>query len=104
MKVCILTLDGYFNYGNLLQRYALSTIVKKLGFQVFSIEHSPNHFLPKWYWKFRWKEYVKFLLNWRMFRSDFFNGNVGLEMVRQGRIKAWIDRYINTENKPVDMK
>lgn len=33
-KVGIITLDGYFNYGNRLQNYALQEVVKDLGFEV----------------------------------------------------------------------
>lgn len=36
-KVGIITLNGYHNYGNRLQNYALQEIVKKLGFEVETI-------------------------------------------------------------------
>lgn len=36
-KVAIVTLNGYFNYGNRLQNYALQETIKYLGFSVDSI-------------------------------------------------------------------
>ncbi len=33
-KIAIITLNGYFNYGNRLQNYALQEIVKSMGFSV----------------------------------------------------------------------
>lgn len=36
-KVAIITLNGYFNYGNRLQNYALQESIKKLGFEVETI-------------------------------------------------------------------
>jgi len=39
-KVGILTLNGYFNYGNRLQNYALQEVIKCLGFDVETIKVS----------------------------------------------------------------
>ncbi|MGU8653251.1 polysaccharide pyruvyl transferase family protein [Clostridium perfringens] len=36
-KIAILTLNGYFNYGNILQNYALQNIIEKLGFECETI-------------------------------------------------------------------
>ena len=36
-KIGIITLNGYFNYGNRLQNYALQEVLKSLGFQVETI-------------------------------------------------------------------
>lgn len=36
-KVAILTLNGYFNYGNRLQNYALQEVLKNLGFNVETV-------------------------------------------------------------------
>lgn len=36
-KVAVLTLKGYFNYGNRLQKYALSKILHDMGLEVYSI-------------------------------------------------------------------
>lgn len=37
LKVGIITLNGYFNYGNRLQNYALQEVIKGLGFEVDTI-------------------------------------------------------------------
>lgn len=42
-KAAIITLNGYFNYGNRLQNYALQEVIKQLGFEVETILH---HELP----------------------------------------------------------
>src|SRR5690625_2987131 len=36
-KIGIITLNGYFNYGNRLQNYALQEMLKDLGFEVETI-------------------------------------------------------------------
>lgn len=36
-KVAILTLNGYYNYGNRLQNYALQEVIKSLGFDVETV-------------------------------------------------------------------
>ena len=104
MKICTLTLDGYFNYGNVLQRYAMWRILSDLGAEVDSLLHSPDRFLPQVYWRWNWKEPVKFLLDWRGFRSQFFCGVNGMEMVRQGKIKEWCDRYLEIRKAPDDLR
>lgn len=40
MKVGIITLNGYFNYGNRLQNYALQKSLEKLGVNVTTIWHT----------------------------------------------------------------
>lgn len=39
-KVAILTLGGYFNYGNRLQNYALQEVVKSLNFDIETIKNN----------------------------------------------------------------
>ena len=94
MRIGKLTLDGYFNYGNVLQNYALEQVLKKYG-DVDCLWHMPDNFLPRVWYQWSWKEPVKFILNWRGFRSELFSDMHGMEMVRQGKIKDWCDRYIN---------
>lgn len=36
-KVAIVTLTGYFNFGNRLQNYALSKVLKKLGYEPYTV-------------------------------------------------------------------
>lgn len=41
-KIGIITLNGYFNYGNRLQNYAVEQILQSLDFEVKTIRHSFN--------------------------------------------------------------
>ena len=36
-KIGLITLNGYFNYGNRLQNYALQEVIKSLGFNVETV-------------------------------------------------------------------
>ena len=47
MKVCIMTLQGNFNYGNRLQNYALQEILKKIGYDVYSYPTNDTNSLNK---------------------------------------------------------
>ena len=47
LKIANLTLDGYFNYGNVLQRYAVCNLLMGLGAEVESLWCSQQAgFLP----------------------------------------------------------
>ncbi len=103
MKIGKLTLDGYYNYGNVLQNYALQTVLKKYADVVEHIWHEPDNFLPQTWWKWSWKEPIKYILNWRGFRDNLLSGINGMEMVRQGRIRDWCMRYIDTRQTGGDL-
>ena len=94
MRIGKITLDGYFNYGNLLQNYALQQVLLRYATKVDTLWHTEDNFLPQTYWQWTWKQPVKYLINWKNFRTDFFSGLIGYEMVRQGNLKDWADRYI----------
>lgn len=95
MRIGKLTLDGYLNYGNVLQNYALQQVLEKYGI-VDCIWHShDNFFINTWQCQKNWKTYIKLLLNWRGIWQKFFSKLHGMEMVRQGKIKDWCDRFIN---------
>lgn len=94
LKIGKLTLDGYFNYGNVLQNYALQQVIKVYG-DVDCLWHMPDNFLLRIWYRWGWKEPIKFVLNWHGFRSQLFSDVHGMEIVRQGKIKDWCDRYIN---------
>lgn len=78
-------------------------VLQQLGGEVESLCHTPDNFLPQVYWRWSWKELVKFLLNWHGFRDAFFCGDKGLEMVRQGKIRDWCARYINIQQASDDL-
>ena len=48
-KIATITLDGYFNYGNVLQRYALGQLLADMGSVVDSLWFSESaELLPYW--------------------------------------------------------
>ncbi|MBQ7199448.1 MAG: polysaccharide pyruvyl transferase family protein [Selenomonadaceae bacterium] len=47
MKVAQITLNGYFNYGNILQKYALYQTLKKFVDDVTVLWYGPNNFTPE---------------------------------------------------------
>lgn len=95
MRIGKITLDGYFNYGNLLQNYALQQVLLRYADEVETLWHTGENFLPETYWKWGWKEPIKYLINWKGFRTKFRQGSNGPEMVRQGKLRDWADRYIH---------
>ena len=94
MRIAKFTLDGYFNYGNILQNYALQQVLQKYTDEVDTIWTKPHNFLPQSWWLWPWKKSIKWLIDWKGFRTKFFNGHFGLEMARQVRIRDFADRYI----------
>lgn len=94
MNIGKITLDGYSNYGNLLQNYALQQVLLQYAVKVETIWHTEDNFLPQNYWKWTWKQPIKYLINWNNFRTNFLNGQIGVEMVRQGKLRDWADRHI----------
>lgn len=103
MKIGKITLDGYNNYGNVLQNYALNIILENYG-EVESIWHTSEEVMPKTWWHWGWKEPIKFVLNYKGFRSKIFSDFHGMEMVRQGKIKDWCDRYISIRKAQADLR
>ena len=101
-KVAIVTLDGYFNYGNVLQRYALCNILADLGYSARSLWCNEGFYLLEslsthcpWmekYWS--WKTYIKMLINWKGNTGKMLGGFNGWEAARCAFIKSFCDRYI----------
>lgn len=102
IRVAKFTLDGYFNYGNVLQNYALQQVLMRYADQVDTLWTQPDNFMPKVWWKWRWKECMKWLINWRNYRTEITSGHVGLEMARQTKIRDFSDRYISYPRVSVD--
>lgn len=96
IRIGKLTIDGYYNYGNLLQNYALQQILLQYADTVATIWHEPDNFLPRTGLPFTWKDSIKFILNWKDYRHTYLKKHLGCEMVRQGKLKDWSDRYIQT--------
>lgn len=95
IRIAKFTLDGYFNYGNVLQNYALQQVLLRYADKVDTIWTQPETFLPETWWKWTWKMYIKWLIDWRNFRTEITNGRVSREMARQIKIRDFSDRYIS---------
>ena len=64
IRIAKFTLDGYFNYGNVLQNYALQQMLLRYADRVDTLWTQPYNFMPEVWWNWRWKEYIKWLINW----------------------------------------
>ena len=102
LKIANLTLDGYFNYGNVLQRYAVCSLLAGLGAEVASLWFSSKAgFLPYLYSRYPWmkeswdwKTWVKLGINWKGVTGKWFSGQNAWEAARSAVIKSFVDRYI----------
>ena len=102
LKIANLTLDGYSNYGNVLQRYAVCNLLMGLGAEVESLWFSPQAgFLPylqsHYPWmkdSWDWKTWVKLGINWKGATHKMFSGENAWEAARSAVIKSFVDRYI----------
>lgn len=102
LKIANLTLDGYSNYGNVLQRYAVCNLLMGLGAEVESLWFSPQAgFLPylqsHYPWmkdSWDWKTLVKLGINWKGATSKLLSGREAWEAARSAVIKSFVDRYI----------
>ncbi|KMO85528.1 hypothetical protein AB840_13110 [Megasphaera cerevisiae DSM 20462] len=94
LQIANLTINGYFNYGNVLQKYALHQILLRYACVVDSIWWNEDNFLPH-SWKWTWKETIKYVINWRQFRHYFTQNQFGWEMIRQFVIRRFCQQYIH---------
>ena len=102
LKIANLTLDGYSNYGNVLQRYAVCNLLMGLGAEVASLWFSSKAgFLPylqsHYPWmkdSWDWKTWVKLGINWKGATHKMFSGENAWEAARSAVIKSFVDRYI----------
>ena len=102
LKIANLTLDGYSNYGNVLQRYAVCNLLMGLGAEVESLWFSPQAgFLPYLQSHYPWmkdsldlKTWVKLGINWKGVTGKWFSGQNAWEAARSAVIKSFVDRYI----------
>ena len=88
MRVAQITLDGYFNYGNILQKYALQHTLKKFTDSTVVLYHKDcNQFHKNGYWA-HLKPTSPILENPQ--RYDYY------EAIRCSKIKEFEERYIDT--------
>lgn len=95
MKLAKLTLDGYFNYGNILQNYALEQVLLRYADQVETIWHIDDNFSVNIRRPVTLKRVVKWVLNWKGARDtsqDIWNR---YEVVRQAKNKEFCDRFLH---------
>ncbi len=88
IRIAKFTLDGFYNYGNLLQSYALQQMLRNYSLHVHSIWTQRYNFLPDTWWK--WREYIKYVL-----KPRDLNVEIGWEMARQARMRDFATRYID---------
>ena len=96
-KVGIITLNGYFNFGNRLQNYALQRFLKNLDSNIYSE--------TIWYEKLSLKldekltRYVNirnYVFNKHGFRKFINSGRYMFDVIREYNFKKFNDRYINS--------
>lgn len=110
MKIGKITLDGYFNYGNKLQNYALqSFLFHKMNLAIDTLWKTPsqrNILLPgNSGWKV-WgiKESIKSLINWKHFRYKLILEDIRIDAIRQYRFKCFDDKWIFTRYDCIDLR
>lgn len=103
IRIGKLTLDGYFNYGNLLQNYALQQVLLNYADTVDTIWHEKGQSCIPGSHHLTWKEMIKFVLNWNNFRDFYHKQHLACEIERQKKIKEWSDRYIHIRMDVTDL-
>lgn len=103
MNIGKITFDGYNNYGNTLQNYALQEYLKKYASKVETLWHSPNEKLEE-FWKWGKKEELKFLLNHDSFRGNVKSGIRAWEFARRVRGMDFTQKHINIRYDIKDLK
>ena len=88
MKIGKLTFDGYNNYANVLQNYALRQVLLRYVDAVDGLWHEQDNFRVRTWHQWSWKEPIKLLLNYHGFRSDIFSDFHGTEIVHEGVNKS----------------
>ncbi len=97
MKIGKLTQDGYGNYGNILQNYALQEFLLNYADTVDSVWHTPTELLCK-FWQWGWKGEIKYLINYKNFRKNVKSGYMSWEYVRNARFYDFSQKYIHNVN------
>lgn len=94
IKIAIITLNGYFNYGNRLQNYALQIELEK------SIEDAIVETV--WYEKYNLEKFITFnnirryVFNRHGFRHFIDSGKYFYKFIREYNFKKFSDKYINS--------
>lgn len=96
LKVAKVTLDGYYNYGNRLQCYALQEYLEGMQISVDTIwhDHGEVDIIKKGGWEF--KDYIKFIINWKSFRTNSCNGFRESDVIRRYKFREFTQKFIHT--------
>lgn len=88
MKIGIVTLNGYENYGNRLQNFALQEIVENLGFEVYTL------------WPFSFKQQFKYFLKIMLPLKNKYKKNRALYLFTKKYIKTkFVNKNADIANK-----
>lgn len=100
-KVGIITLNGYFNYGNRLQNYALSKSIESMGHEVVTIWDKDKKKIIKDFikkqliWIPRFRRYRNFMIFSRKFTKEvLLSRKEKLDYIVIGSDQVWNPRYI----------
>lgn len=98
-KIGIITINGYYNYGNRLQNYALQRFLSKLSSNnvVHTIWHTKNNYkITNNNEIFSLKNSVKYLINWNGYRDNVQSNMFIYDYIKEYNLKKFSDRYIDT--------
>lgn len=70
-RIGIITLFGYFNYGNRLQNYALEQAIKEFGFEVATVVVQKKAEVRKLKWKKKVLNWEQKFVNWEQKNSKY---------------------------------
>ena len=96
MRIGIITLNGFFNYGNRLQNYALQEFLKQIvpDAEVNTIWYEKDNFkLNEHIVSF--KNLRRYLFNRHNFRNYIDNNIILYDIIREYNIKHFSDKFIN---------
>lgn len=97
LKVGIITLNGYFNYGNRLQNYALQKFLKNINANIYPETVLYEKFNLKLEEKLtRYVNIRNYILNKNGFREFINSGKYKLDIIREYNFKKFSDKYINS--------
>lgn len=103
IKIGLITLNGYYNYGNRLQNYALHVFLKRLSknIVVSNIWHmNSNYKVDDNKQIVNLKNIVRYLINrygYREYIDKYINTNLYMyDCIREYNIKKFSDRYVHT--------
>ena len=100
-KLGIITLNGYFNFGNRLQNYALSYVCSRLGFDVYTIWDKDigvrikDYIKQKCFFVPKYNRYRKFYrFSKKYIKEDNLKSKRGYKYIVIGSDQVWNPKYI----------